>query len=385
MTSIAITHATIYDGSASNPYLANILLEDSTITACTTESIHADTMIDAQQAPVVPGYIDIHHHGGAGGAYDDGSAAARKSLDAHYAHGTTRSLLSLVTGSVPTMAQRIAELNPLVDDDPRVLGLHLEGPFLHPDFKGAHPETLLRDPQLDALGTLIDAADGRVRQVTLAPERAGADAAIAWLMERGIHVAVGHTSATFEQANTAFAAGADILTHAFNGMQGIHHRAPGPVIAALRDPRVWLEIINDGIHVHPAVVRSLFLEAPERVVLVTDAMAAACNPDGDYMLGELAVAVENGVARLKEGGSLAGSTLTMDRAVARAVHEEGMPLEVAVAAATTHPAAAIGLADRFGQIAPGYPADILILDPTSLLPRTIIGPAGRIDFPEATA
>lgn len=384
MTSIAITNATIYDGSATAPYLANILLEENIIAACTTERIHADTTIDAKQAPVVPGYIDIHHHGGAGGAYDEGIAAARKSLDAHYAHGTTRSLLSLVTGSVPTMAQRITELNPLVDEDPRVLGLHLEGPFLHPDFKGAHPESLLRDPQPDALGTLIHAAAGRIRQVTLAPERAGADAAITWLTQRGIHVAIGHTSASFEQAHTAFTAGADILTHAFNGMQGIHHRAPGPVIAALRHPRVWLEIINDGIHVHPAVVRSLFLEAPERIVLVTDAMAAACNPDGDYMLGELAVSVEDGVARLKDGKSLAGSTLTMDQAVARAVHEAGMSLEIAVAAATSHPAAAIGLADQFGRIAPGYPADILILDPTNLMPHTIIGPAGILDQTAAT-
>lgn len=376
MTTFAITNATLYDGTGAAPQVANILVDDSTIVACTQQPVQADSVIDAKGAPVTPGYIDIHHHGGAGYAYDEGLAAAKKSLDAHYNHGTTRSLLSLVTGSVPAMTQRITDLSPLVDADPRVLGLHLEGPFLHPDFKGAHPEALLRDPETAAVAQLLHAADGRVRQVTLAPERQHAPEAIALLKAAGVHVAVGHTSADFEQANAAFAAGANILTHAFNGMRGIHHRAPGPVIAALRDESVWLEIINDGIHVHPAVVRSLFLEAPERVVLVTDAMAAACNPDGAYMLGELEVDVRDGVARLHHGGSLAGSTLTMDHAVARAVREVGVSLQLAVAAATSHPAQAIGLGEKFGRIAPGYPADLLILDPETLLPTTIFGPLG---------
>ncbi|PRQ11853.1 N-acetylglucosamine-6-phosphate deacetylase [Corynebacterium sp. 13CS0277] len=331
----------------------------------------AERIVDCGGAPLVPGYIDIHHHGGGGAAYDDGVEAARVALRQHRAHGTARSVLSFVTDDLDVMVKRIRAAADLVEEDPRVLGLHPEGPFLHPSHKGAHPEHLLRDPLPEATGRLLEAARGTLVQMTLAPERAGGQDTIALLRQAGVAAAVGHTSADYDTARAAFDAGATILTHAFNGMNGIHHRAPGPVIAALGDERVWLEVINDTIHVHPAVVRSLFEQAPERIVLVTDAMSATCHPDGHYMLGTLEVDVADGVARLSDGGALAGSTLTMDRAVANAVRAVGVPLDVAVAAATSHPARAIGVEDRFGLLAPGYPADVLLLDEDTLLPREI--------------
>lgn len=327
-------------------------------------------VVDCHGRPVTPGYVDIHHHGAGGRSYDDGYAAAPEALAHHRAHGTAYSVLSFVTGSVDNVCARIADGARVVAEDPRVLGLHPEGPFLHPSHKGAHPEHLLRDPDPESVRRILEAADGTLAQLTLAPERDGGLAAVRRLAEAGVHVAVGHSSMDFEVARAAFDAGATILTHAFNGMEGIHHRAPGPVVAALDDERVWLEVICDRIHVHPSVVASLFAAAPERMVLVTDAMSAACSPDGHYRLGELDVVVADGVARLREGDSLAGSTLTMDRAVANAVRAAGVDLDVAVAAATHHPARAIGRSDEVGLLAPGYPADLLVLG-EDLLPAEI--------------
>ncbi|MFF2773250.1 N-acetylglucosamine-6-phosphate deacetylase, partial [Streptomyces bacillaris] len=203
---------------------------------------------------------------------------------------------------------------------------------------------------------------GTLRQITLAPELPGGLDAVRAFAEAGVAVAVGHTAADYDQTLAAFDAGATILTHAFNGMDGIHHRAPGPVAAATRTPGVTVEVINDGIHVHPEVVRMAFAAAPGRVALITDAMAAAGEADGDYLLGTLRVEVRDGVARLAEGGSIAGSTLTQDDALRRAVREVGVSVEDAVRALTETPAAAIGRGGDLGRLAPGYAADAVLLD-----------------------
>ena len=201
---------------------------------------------------------------------------------------------------------------------------------------------------------------GRSRSRPSTPAR---PTAIARFVDAGVAVAVGHTGADFETALAAFGAGASILTHAFNGMRGIHHRAPGPVVAAMHADHVTLEVINDGVHVHPDVVRLAFAGAHGRVALVTDAMAAAGAADGAYRLGSLGVIVEGGIARLLEGGSIAGSTLTQDAALRRAVVDCGIPLDEAVGALTVAPAAAIGRAHDLGRLDPGYAADAVLLTP----------------------
>ncbi|MFW0155898.1 N-acetylglucosamine-6-phosphate deacetylase [Rothia sp. P6271] len=379
MSSLLIHSATVYDGTIGGVYPDSaVLVEDGKIidilstSEWKTKQTPDTRIVDAQGAPVVPGYLDIHHHGGGGHAYDEANLdTARVALNAHRQHGTTRSVLSFVTNSIEHMAGALSTFQQLLKDDSQVLGFHAEGPFLHPQHKGAHPEKLLKDPLAEDVERLLEASDGHLRQITLAPERHGALSAIQRFTSAGTAVAVGHTNATYEQAQQAFAAGASLLTHTFNGMNGIHHRAPGPVIAALEEQSVSLEVINDGIHVHPSVVHTLFREAPERIVLVTDAMSAACNPDGLYILGTLDVKVENGVARLVHGDSLAGSTLTMDYAVQHAVRSVGVGLDVAVASATSHAAHAIGLGRSYGRIAPGYSGDILILDEQTLLPNHI--------------
>ena len=325
---------------------------------------HVETSVtDAAGRHLVPGFIDLHCHGAGGASADEGEAAIETVLAVHNAHGTTRSVLSLVTASVETLARQLEAIARVAASDPRVLGAHLEGPFLDHEFRGAHDAAELRTADAASVDLLLEASDGMLRQVTIAPEHPGADAAIARFVDAGVVVAVGHTGADFATALSAFDAGASILTHAFNGMRGIHHRAPGPVVAAMHADHVTLEIINDGVHVHPDVVRLAFSGAPGRVALVTDAMAAAGAADGEYQLGSLGVIVADGVARVLEGGSIAGSTLTQDAALRNAVIECGIPLDEAIGALTVAPAAAIGRAGDLGRLDPGFAADAVLLRP----------------------
>lgn len=317
---------------------------------------------DAAGRFLTPGFIDLHCHGAGGGAVDEGAEAIERTLAVHNAHGTTRSVLSLVTASIDRLEPQLATIAGFAATDPRVLGSHLEGPFLDVEFRGAHDPTQLRSADAASVDRLLAAAEGTLRQITIAPEHDGANAAITRFVEAGVRVAVGHTGADFDTALAAFDAGATILTHAFNGMRGIHHRAPGPVLAAMHADHVTLEIINDGVHVHPDVVKLAFAGAPGRVALVTDAMAATGSDDGRYILGSLEVVVEAGIARLAEGGSIAGSTLTQDDALRRAVVDSGIALEDAVGALTVTPAAAIGRAHDLGRLEPGYAADAVLLD-----------------------
>jgi N-acetylglucosamine-6-phosphate deacetylase len=260
------------------------------------------------------------------------------------------------------MVDRLRTVVSVAEADPLILGAHLEGPFLDEANRGAHDRAKLTDPSEESVAVLLNAGAGRICQVTLAPELPGGMAAVRAFRAAGVAVAVGHTAADYDQTLAAFDAGASILTHAFNGMNGIHHRAPGPVAAATHSPGVTIEVINDGVHVHAEVVRMIVAAAPGRVALVTDAMAAAGASDGDYRLGSVDVEVAGGIARVSGGGSIAGSTLTLDAALRRAVETVGLPIETAVEALTATPAAALGRGGDLGRLAPGYAADAVLLD-----------------------
>jgi len=342
-----------------------VLLDGDTIAASGAGrgAPDAGDRIDLDGAIMVPGFVDLHGHGGGGHAYDDGGAELAAALSAHRAHGTTRALISLVANPLAELRERLAEIAELTATDPLVLGAHLEGPYLAAERRGAHNADYLRTPDTADIDRLLDAAAGTLRQLTLAPELPGALDAIPQLVAAGVTVAVGHTEASAEQTRAAFDAGARMLTHAFNAMPGIHHRAPGPVVAALDDDRVTLELILDGVHVHADVARLLFEQAPGRVALVTDAMAAAGADDGDYRLGSLNVSVREGLAHLSGTSTIAGSTLTQDAALRRALGM-GIPAPAAVAALTSAPARAIGLGARLGLLEQGYAADIVVLDGT---------------------
>lgn len=327
------------------------------------EQVEPDASVeDAAGRILVPGFIDLHGHGAGGAAFDDGDESAIEAvLDVHVAHGTTRAVCSLVSAPVEALATRLEAIARVAARDPRVLGAHLEGPFLDDEFRGAHDATVLRAPDDAAVDTLLEASGGTLRQVTLAPEHDRGFAALRRFTDADVAVAVGHTGADYALALEAFDAGASILTHAFNGMRGIHHRHPGPVVAAMHTQHVTLEVINDGVHVHPDVVKLAFQGAPGRIALITDAMAATGAADGTYLLGSLEVEVRDGVARVVETGSIAGSTLTQDEALRRAVQDSGVAFELAVAALTTVPAAAVGRGHDLGRIEVGYAADAVLL------------------------
>jgi len=356
-----IHSARLIDAGAETPD-AWIRIEAGRVAASGTgdswRSLGADEVVDASGAVLTPGFVDLHGHGGGGRAHEDGIEAIRVARATHLAHGTTRAVISLVAGSPADLATRLGAIADLAEADASVLGAHLEGPFLDPAHHGAHDPALLLTPTPEAVAALIEAARGSLVQVTLAPELPGGHDAIAQLAAAGVVVAVGHTDADVEATRRAFDAGATLLTHAFNAMPGLHHRAPGPVGAATGDPRVTLEVIADGVHLHPDVIRMLFAAAPGRIALVTDAMAAAGAADGTYLLGSLSVTVDAGVARLADG-TIAGSTLTQDAALRTAV-AAGVALPDAVAALTATPARTIGRPE-LGSLAVGAVADAVLL------------------------
>jgi N-acetylglucosamine-6-phosphate deacetylase len=347
----------------------------------------ADSIVDVAGAWLTPGFIDLHSHGGGGVEYPgglpnaEGNAAIESALAAHRAHGTTRSILSLVAAPLHELEASLRIIAELVEQDSGVLGSHLEGPYLSPIRAGAHRPEFLREPQPAELDELLNAARGTLRQMTLAPELPNAFELINLLVENDVVVAVGHTEADFELTKRAFDSGARLLTHAFNAMPGISARAPGPVVAAFEDRRVTIELILDGEHVHPDIAALAFRSAPGRVALVTDAIAAAGFRDddgnggdghgnvdgdgnGDYVLGSMPVEVRDGVAHLAGTETLAGSTLTQDRALRLAIERVGIAPAHAVGALTHVPARVLGLEHRHGLLAPGYVADAVLLDAT---------------------
>lgn len=322
--------------------------------------------IDIPDAVAVPGFVDMHVHGGGGASYteaipDDITHAA----DFHRRHGTTTTLASLVTASPE---QLLSALRALVEATRRgvVAGIHLEGPWLSPARSGAHDRAQLRDPLTAEIDALLTAGDGAIRMVTVAPERPGSADAIARFVDAGVVVAVGHTDAGYDQTRRAITAGASVGTHLFNAMRPPHHREPGPALALLEAPTVTLELIADGIHLHPALIRHVIATAgPQRVALISDATAAAGVTDGSFRLGTRQVDVVSGVARVRGTSTIAGSTATMDQIFRAVVEQLGPDRDAALAAAvqmtSTTPARALGLG-HVGSLSAGMNADLAVLD-----------------------
>ncbi|WP_156725368.1 N-acetylglucosamine-6-phosphate deacetylase [Streptomyces apocyni] len=315
---------------------------------------------------VVPGFVDIHNHGGGGASFTSGTVDdVLRGVRTHREHGTTTLVASTVTGDMDFLAQRAGFLSELSEQGD-IAGIHFEGPFIAPCRKGAHSEKLLRDPDPAEVRKLIDAARGTAKMVTLATELPGGVDSVRLLAEHGVIAAVGHTDATYEQTVEAIDAGATVATHLYNAMPGLGHRAPGPIAALLEDERVTVELINDGTHLHPAALELAFHRAGAgRVAFITDAMDAAGFGDGRYMLGPLEVEVKDSVARLVSAdgeGSIAGSTLTLDRAFKRAVTIDGLPVGDVVRAISANPAKLLGLDDRIGSLEAGKDADLVVLD-----------------------
>ncbi len=307
---------------------------------------------------LAPGLVDVHCHGGGGAAFDGGDDAVATALHAHRSRGTTTTVASLVTASTENLIRQVENLAGWVERG-ELAGIHLEGPWLAPERKGAHDPGLLAAPEPSVVEQILQAGRGTVKMVTLAPELPYAEEATALFARYGVVVAVGHTAADYATTKEAIEWGATGATHLFNAMPGLQHREPGPVLALMRDPRVWLEIIADGIHLDAELAAWVLASNPGRVVLITDAMAAAGFGDGDYLLGNLEVTVRDGVARLVRDGAIAGSTLILAEAVRR-LYGLGVPAEQVLAAATVLPSTYLSL--DAGRLAVGGVADVVVLD-----------------------
>lgn len=326
---------------------------------------------------LVPGLIDVHVHGG-GGAQCNTSDPAEIAAVArfHARHGTTGLLATTVAAGLAELVAALEAIHRSTAqaEGAAVLGAHLEGPFLSRLRPGAmDPDTFI-EPDERVLARLLAAGGGSVRMMTLAPELPGALELVGELHATGVVASLGHSDATYGQARAAVLAGARSATHVFNAMAPFHHREPGVLGAVLDLPEVSCELICDGIHCVPAAMRLVHrAKGAGRVLLVTDAMQAAGMPDGEYRLGAAGVRVCGGRATLLEGESIAGSTLTMDAAVANAVHFLELSVEEAITLASANPARLLGLQDRKGAIAPGMDADFAVLDDELRARATIVG------------
>ena len=315
---------------------------------------------DLGPVTLAPGFVDLHGHGGNRASYGEGAEAARQAMVVHRRHGTTSVVASLATAPLDLLATQVEALAPLVEDD-ELVGVHLEGPWLSAAHCGAHDPALLRDPVPAEVARLLDVAPGAVVMATIAVERPGGLAAVEQLAAAGVVPALGHSDATYDQAHAAVDAGVRVATHLFNAERAVHHREPGLVAALLEREEVTVELIADGVHLHPAVVKLAADRARGRFALVTDSMAAAGLGDGDYDFGIRRVEVRDGAVRLAGRDVLAGSVLTLDAAVRHAVQVAGVELVDALRAVTRTPADVLGRHD-LGRLEPGARADLVVLD-----------------------
>jgi len=347
-------------------------------------------LVDFGDAVIAPGFFDIHIHGGAGLDVMRASPAELPRLGKFLTtHGVTGYFPTTVAAPLDVTCAALERLADAIEaaqnDDAhtadgdslqaRPIGIHLEGPFLSHKRRGVHPPEYLLEPTGAIFERLWQAARGHVRVMTIAPETSGAMEVIAEAARRNVCVSIGHSDAELPIAQAAVKAGARHATHTFNAMRPLDHRDPGILAEVLTDDRLSADIIADGIHVAPSVVQ-LFLRAKgiERAVLITDAISATGMPDGRYQLGPIQVDVKDG--KCTSGGSLAGSVLTMDRAVRNVTEFAHWSLKDAVRAATLNPARAVGLAGQHGALAKGASADFVVLSPTGKVLKTVVGGRG---------
>lgn len=339
--------------------------------------------IDGRDGWLLPGFIDLHVHGGYGGDFMNADRASYDRISKfHASQGTTGMLATTMTASkeaIEAVLEAVWQYRNGQMPYAALLGVHLEGPFISERWPGAQNPAYICDPQPAWLQQWSQAYPQLIRLLTLAPEKSGAAETIAWLASEGIVAAAGHTDARYDDMLAAADAGLTHAVHTCNAMRGLHHREPGTLGAVLTDDRIYAEIIADGEHVHPAVIRLLLKSKPlDKVVLVTDAIEAAGMPDGDYELGGLPVVVRNGTARLREGNALAGSSLSMIRAVRYMLEHTDLSISEVSRMASGNPARELGLYGVTGSIAAGKQADLVWADASLNVKRTWVG--GRTVF-----
>lgn len=343
-----------------------IYIQDGTINLLEADCQTSGTVFDAAGRRIVPGFIDIHTHGAVGVDVNGASAEDLEKIGKFFAkNGTTSWLASILTDTEEQTNRAISqciEYQASAGKGAQLLGIHLEGPFLASEFKGAMPEHLLKKGSADLAASYQRQANGNIRYITVSPEVEGVLELIPRLRELGIVVAMGHSGADYDTAMAAIQAGTAACTHTFNAMAPLHQHRPAIIGAALESD-VYCEMICDGLHLHPAIVRLLWkTKGPQRLVAITDSIMAAGLPDGNYHLGVNQVVVEKGDAKLASDGTRAGSTLTQDRALRNLLSFTGLSLEEILPVLTENPAKLIGVYDRKGSIEDGKDADLVVLD-----------------------
>ena len=352
----------------------SVIMQDEQIVAVSDRLIQAGDVIEVQGV-VVPGFIDMHVHGGDGADFMDATdEAVARVASFHAQHGTTAMAATTLSGSREAIRDavaaiaRVAQLRP--NSAAEICGIHLEGPYINVHRAGAQNAASIRPADIQEVDALLAQAPALRWIITLAPELDGARGLIEHFRDR-VLFSIGHTAADYAEAVAGLEWGASHFTHLFNAMTGVHHREPGTAGAALVSPDATAELIADGIHVHPAVLRMAAAAMPKRIALVTDAVRAAGMPDGVYKLYEHDFSVSDGAARLGDG-TLAGSVLTMQRAVQNMVELAGLPFEMVIPLATEVPARLLGVSDRKGWIAPGFDADLVVLSPKFDVERVFV-------------
>ena len=384
---MVLTAAKLFDGTTLLDHPV-VVIEDGRIASIASRSeseIPAQAqVVDYPGATLAPAFFDVHIHGAAGHDAMEATPEALAAMGRFLAsRGTGSFLAATVTAPLDATLRALSGLAKLAARSPeqaqaRLLGIHLEGPFLSHARRGVHPPEYLLAPDLVVFDGLFEAAEGHIRLMTLAPELPGAVELTAHATARGVRVSLGHSDATATQTRAAIAAGAVSATHTFNAMRPLDHREPGILGIALTCDSLFAELISDGVHTAPDLVKLWWrAKGPRRAILVTDAMSATGRPDGEYQLGGLSVQVADG--RASAGGVLAGSVLTLDRALANFVAFTGAPLDEALRLLTANPAAMTGLADQAGSLAAGQPANLVAVDAAGRLVVSLVN--GQTAFP----
>jgi N-acetylglucosamine-6-phosphate deacetylase len=375
-----LTAERLWDGARliDHPVVA---IEDGRIASISTRMAGdlpgAANILDFSGATLAPAFFDVHIHGAKGHDAMEATPEALGTMSSFLAsHGTGNFLATTVTAPLDATLRALAGLAKLLAEPPvpgqaRPIGIHLEGPFLSHAKRGVQPAEHLLAPSTATFDRLFEAAEGHVRLMTIAPELPGAPELVAHARSRGVRTSVGHSMATAAETQAAIRAGAINATHTFNAMRPLDHREPGILGTALTCDSLYAEMICDGIHTAPEMVKLWWrAKGPERAILVTDAMSAAGMPDGEYMLGGFAVQVAGG--RAMAGGVLAGSVLTLDRALKNFMEFTGAPLEQALRLLTVNPASMTGLSDQVGSVAVGRVASLVAVDAAGKLVGSVV-------------
>ncbi|MBQ7353293.1 MAG: N-acetylglucosamine-6-phosphate deacetylase [Clostridia bacterium] len=386
MSRIAFYNGMIFNSDSEKFVRANILCDDGVITEVSQNNIpEGYTVIDLNGKYVIPGLVDVHTHGIVGYDFNFATEEQVDTMCKAYAkNGTTSIMATLASVPMPKLIDNIFAINPnRVSNkagNANIIGIHMEGRYLNPDKKGAHNIEYLANPSLDELDELAQAMMPCPLHFSLAPELEGSKEFISKaITEYGATIGIAHTNATYEQASEALSWGAKSFTHTFNAMTPIHHRMPGATVCALTNDDAYAEVICDGLHSHPAIVKLIYKSKPkDKMVLITDSIAAAASPDGEYSVAGTGVRVVNGCA-MDANGTLAGSTLTLFKGLKNFMRFCSVPLENAIKYATTNPASMVG-AEFVGKIDKNYRADFIVLsNPKEMEIDTVYVGASKID------